>query len=131
MRGNIQGQGDLLPGYYMALLPAGFDIELPGIKTTDPAFGMEAVWISSRNRSQADKYGISAIESGAVITTHMMEIIKRNAYKLIDRQMVRKLIDNVKETSPALIEELIPDNLKIGDVQKVLRQLLRERISDS
>ncbi len=129
MRGNIQGQGDLLPGYYMALLPAGFDIELPGIKTTDPAFGMEAVWISSRNRAQADKYGISAIESGAVITTHMMEIIKRNAYKLIDRQMVRKLIDNVKETSPALIEELIPDNLKIGDVQKVLRQLLRERIS--
>lgn len=128
MRGIVQGEGDLLPGYYMALLPADFDIELPGIKTKDPTFGMDAVWISSKNRSQVEKYGISAIESGAVITTHLMEIIKRKAYKIMDRQMVKQLVDNLKATTPALIEELIPDVLKLGDVQKVLKKLLKERV---
>jgi flagellar biosynthesis protein FlhA len=128
MRGIVHGQGDLLPGYYMALIPADFDIELPGIKTTDPTFGMDAVWVSSKNRSQVEKYGISAIESGAVITTHLMELIKRKAYKIIDRQMVKQLIDNVKEASPALIEELIPEVLKLGEIQKVLKRLLKERI---
>ncbi len=128
MRGIAQGQGDLLPGYYMALLPSDFDIQLQGIKTKDPTFGMDAVWVSGKNKSDAEKYGLSVIESGAVITTHLMEVLKSNAYKLLDRQMVKKLVDNVKEFSPALVEELIPDTMKIGEVQKVLRKLLRERV---
>jgi len=128
MRGIKQGEGELLPGYYMALLPADFEIELPGIQTKDPTFGMDAVWISSKNRSEVEKYGISAIEAGAVITTHLMEVIKRKAYKIIDRQMVKQLVDNLKEKSPALIEELIPDVLKLGDIQKVLKRLLKEQV---
>ena len=128
LRGNAIGKGDLLPGYYLALLPTDFDVPLQGIKTKDPTFGMEAMWVSNKNRKEAEKYGLSVIESGAVITTHLMEVLKQNAYKLLDRQMVQKLVDNVKETAPALIDELIPDLMKIGDVQKVLRRLLRERV---
>jgi len=128
LRGNAIGEGDLLPGYYMALLPSDFDIPLQGIKTKDPTFGMDALWVSNKNRKEAEKYGLSVIESGAVITTHLMEVLKQNAYKLLDRQMVKKLVDNVSEKSPALTDELIPDLMKLGDVQKVLRRLLRERV---
>ncbi|MEX0680372.1 MAG: flagellar biosynthesis protein FlhA [Balneolales bacterium] len=128
MRGIIQGQGELLPGYHMVLLPSDFKPDIQGIKTKDPTFGMDAIWISGKNRSQAEKYGLSVIETGAVITTHLMEVLKKNAHKLIDRQMTKRLIDNVKENSPALVEELIPDKLNIGDVQKVIKRLLRERV---
>jgi len=128
MRGIEQGNGDLLPGYYLALLPSDFEVELTGIQTEDPAFGMDAVWLSSKNRSQAEKYGLSVIEAGAVITTHLMEILKKNAYKLLDRQMAKKIIDNVRETAPALVDDLIPDGLGIGDIQKVLKRLLREGV---
>lgn len=128
MRGITQGEGELLPGYHLALLPADFKPDIQGIETKDPTFGMDAIWISGKNKSQAEKYGLSVIEAGAVITTHLMEVLKKNAHKLVDRQMVQRLIDNIKQQHPALIEELIPDGLKIGDIQKVLKRLLRERI---
>lgn len=128
MRGIPLGGGDLLPGYYMALIPSDFDIKVPGIETKDPTFGMKAVWVSSKNRNEVEKYGLTVIEAGAVITTHLMELLKRNAYKLIDRQMVKKLVDNVKENNEALVDELVPDIMKVGDIQKVLRRLLRERV---
>ncbi|HKK25311.1 MAG TPA: flagellar biosynthesis protein FlhA [Gracilimonas sp.] len=128
MRGILQGQGEILPGYYLTLLPEDFKPDIQGIETKDPTFGMDAIWVSGKNKSQAEKYGLSVIESGAVITTHLMEVLKKNAYKLVDRQMVKKLIDNIKEQSPALVEELIPDGMKVGEIQKVLKRLLRERI---
>ncbi|MDI6402542.1 flagellar biosynthesis protein FlhA, partial [Balneolaceae bacterium ANBcel3] len=128
MRGITQGEGELLPGYHLALLPTDFKPDIQGIKTKDPTFGMDAIWISGKNKSQAEKYGLSVIEAGAVITTHLMEVLKKNAHKLVDRQMTKRLIDNLKEHSPALIDELIPDVLKIGDVQKVVKRLLRERV---
>lgn len=128
MRGNAIGRGDLLPGYYLALLPTDFDVPLQGIRTKDPTFGMEAMWVSEKNRREAEKYGLTVIEAGAVITTHLMEVLKRNAYKLIDRQMVQKLVDNTKERAGTVVEELVPDKMNIGDIQNVLRRLLRERV---
>ncbi len=128
MRGIVQGHGDLLPEYHLALLPADFDIELQGVKTTDPTFGMDAVWLSEKNKPQAEKYGLSVIEASAVITTHFMEIIKRNAHKLLDRQMVKQLVENLKETSPAVVDELIPEPMNLGAVQKVLKRLLKEQV---
>src|SRR6056297_2427122 len=128
MRGIEQGNGELLPGYHLTLLPADFKPDIQGIETKDPTFGMDAIWVSGKNKSQAEKYGLSVIEAGAVITTHLMEVLKKNAHKLVDRQMVKRLIDNVKEQSPALVEELVPDGMKIGEVQKVLKRLLRERV---
>lgn len=128
MRGIVQGSGDLLPKYHLALLPEDFDIDLKGVKTKDPTFGMDAVWVSEKNKPQAEKYGLSVIEAGAVITTHFMEIIKRNAHKLLDRQMVKQLIDNLKDRSSVVVEELVPETMKLGEVQKVLKRLLREQI---
>lgn len=128
MRGITQGEGELLPGYHLTLLPADFKPDLQGIKTKDPTFGMDAMWVSGKNRSQAEKYGLSVIEAGAVITTHLMEVLRKNAYKIVDRQMVQKLVDNMKEHAPALVDELIPDGMKLGEIQKVLKRLLRERI---
>lgn len=128
MRGIQQGEGELLPGYHLTLLPTDFKPDIQGIETKDPTFGMDAIWVSGKNKSQAEKYGLSVIEAGAVITTHLMEVLKKNAHKLVDRQMVQKLIDNIKEQSPALIEELIPEGMKVGEIQKVLKRLLRERI---
>ncbi|HYW34252.1 MAG TPA: flagellar biosynthesis protein FlhA [Balneolaceae bacterium] len=128
MRGIVQGEGELLPEYHLALLPADFDIDLQGVDTTDPAFGMDAVWVNNRNKAEAERYGLSVIEAGSVITTHFMEIIKRNAHRLLDRQMVKQLLDNLKETSPAVVEELVPDLMRLGEIQKVLRRLLKEGI---
>lgn len=128
MRGIMQGEGEILPGYHLTLLPEDFKPDIQGIETKDPTFGMDAIWVSGKNKSQAEKYGLSVIESGAVITTHLMEVLKKNAFKLVDRQMVKKLIDNIKEQSPALVEELIPEGMKVGEIQKVLKRLLRERI---
>ncbi|MEX1062728.1 MAG: flagellar biosynthesis protein FlhA, partial [Balneolaceae bacterium] len=128
LRGNLQGKGEILPGYHLTLLPADFKPDLQGIETKDPTFGMDAIWVSGKNKSQAEKYGLSVIESGAVVTTHLMEVLKKNAHKLADRQMVQRLIDNIKERSPALVNELVPDGMKTGDIQKVLKRLLRERV---
>jgi flagellar biosynthesis protein FlhA len=128
MRGIVQGKGDLLPEYHLALLPADFDIDLQGVETTDPAFGMNAIWVNKHNKAEAERYGLSVIEAGSVITTHFMEIIKRNADRLLDRQMVKQLLDNLKETSPAVVDELVPDTMSLGEVQKVLRRLLKEGI---
>lgn len=128
MRGIVKGEGDLLPEYNLALLPADLDIELQGVKTKDPAFGMDAVWVSDRNKAEAERYGLSVIEASSVITTHFMEIIKRNAHRLLDRQMVKQLLDNLKESSPAVVEELIPDVMRLGAIQKVLRRLLKEGV---
>lgn len=128
MRGIVKGEGDLLPEYHLALLPADFDIKLQGVKTKDPTFGMDAVWVSERNKAEAERYGLSVIEAGAVITTHFMEIIKRNAHDLLDRQMVQQLVENLKQTSPAVVNELIPEVMKLGDVQKVLKRLLKEQV---
>lgn len=128
LRGISQGEGELLPGYHLTLLPADFKPDIQGIETKDPTFGMDAIWVSGTNKSEAEKYGLSVIESGAVITTHFMELLKRNAHKLVDRQMVKRLIDNVKEHHSALVDELIPEGLNLGEIQKVLKRLLRERI---
>ena len=128
MRGIEQGDGELLPGYHLALIPAGFDADIQGIETTDPTFGMDAIWVSGKNKSQAEKFGLSVIEAGAVITTHLMEVLKENAHKLIDRQMVKRLVDNIEEKSPALVEELVPEGMQLGEIQKVLKRLLRDRI---
>lgn len=128
MRGIVQGRGELLPEYHLALLPADFDVDLQGVETTDPAFGMNAIWVNQRNKAEAERYGLSVIEAASVITTHFMEIIKRNADRLLDRQMVKQLLDNLKETSPAVVDELVPDTMRLGDVQKVLRRLLKEGV---
>jgi flagellar biosynthesis protein FlhA len=128
IRGNPVAEGEVLPGYYLALLPEGLEETPPGLRTTDPTFGLPALWVAERNLPDAERMGLTVVEAPAVITTHLLEVLRKNAHLLLDRQEVKKLLDKVKETHPALIEELTPNLLSIGAIQKVLKRLLRERI---
>jgi flagellar biosynthesis protein FlhA len=128
LRGNPIAEGEVMPGYHLALLPEDLDATPPGIRVMDPTFGLPAIWIAERNLDEAERLGLTVVEAPAVITTHLLEVLRKVAYRLLDRQEVKKLVDKVKENAPALIEELVPNQLPLGAVQKVLKRLLRERI---
>lgn len=128
LRGNPVAEGEVLPGYYLALLPEGLEETPPGLRTQDPTFGLPALWVAERNLADAERLGLTVVEAPAVITTHLLEVLRKHAYQLLDRQEVKKLLEKVKETHPALIEELTPGLLSLGAIQKVLKKLLRERI---
>lgn len=128
MRGNPIAEGEVMPGYYLALLPEEMDSPPPGIRVEDPTFGLPAVWIAERNLDEAERLGLTVVEAPAVITTHLLEELRKVAYRLLDRQEVKKLVDKVKESAPALIEELVPNLMSLGNIQKVLKRLLKERI---
>ncbi len=128
LRGNPIGAGEVMPGYQLALLPEDAE-EIPsGIRVEDPTFGLPAVWVAERNLPEAERMGLTVVEAPAVITTHLLEELRKNAHRLLDRQEVKKLVDKVKESAPALVEELVPNLLPLGGIQKVLKRLLRERI---
>lgn len=128
LKGNPIAEGEVLPNYHLALVPEGAGTLPPGIEVTDPTFGLPAIWVSQRHLPDAERMGLSLVEAPAVVTTHLLEILRKSAYQLLDRQEVRKLIDKVQETAPALVEELVPDQLSLGSIQKVLKRLLRESI---
>jgi flagellar biosynthesis protein FlhA len=128
LRGNPIGEGEVFPNYHLALLPENTDEAPPGIRTEDPTFGLPAVWVNERDLSDAERMGITIVEAPAVITTHLHEVLRKNAHRLLERQEVKKLVDKVEEESPALINELMPDLMSLGQIQKVLKRLLRERV---
>ncbi len=101
---------------------------VPGTPTKDPVFGLDALWIDDSNKEAAQRAGYTVIEPSAVISTHLAEIVKSYAAELLTRQDVQTLLDNAKATNAAVVNELVPDVLQIGDVQKVLQHLLRERV---
>jgi len=128
LRGNPIAEGEVLPGYHLALLGDDTASAPPGIRVQDPTFGLPALWIAERNLAEAERQGLTVVEAPAVITTHLLEELRKTAYRLLDRQEVKKLIDKVQETAPALIEELVPNLLSLGSIQKVLKRLLQERV---
>lgn len=128
LRGNPIGGGEVMPGYFLALLPEDIQDVPPGIRVKDPTFDLPAVWVAERNLPEAERLGLTVVEAPAVVTTHLLEVLRKNAHRLLDRQEVKKLVDKVKETAPALVEELVPNLLPLGAIQKVLKRLLLERI---
>ncbi|SES67809.1 flagellar biosynthesis protein FlhA [Natronincola peptidivorans] len=121
--------GEIIFDHYLAMNPGMVDEEVEGIDTTEPAFGLPAKWINEQEREKAEILGYTVVDPPSIIATHLTEIIKSHAYELLGRQDVKKLIDNVKESHPVLVEELIPNQLGLGEVQKVLGNLLREGVS--
>jgi len=108
----------------------GFDDDsVTGIETQEPAFGLPALWIDETTKERAEMAGYTVVDPPSVVATHLTEVIKKYAHELIGRQETKALVDSVKETYPALVEELIPSILGVGDVQKVLSKLLKEKIS--
>ena len=121
--------GSVLFDHYLAMNPGNADGELSGIDTIEPSFGLPAKWIDSKEREKAEIYGYTVVDPPSIIATHLTEIIKRYAHELIGRQDVKMLVDNLKETQPSLVDEVTPALLSLGEIQKVLANLLRESVS--
>ena len=121
--------GDILFDHYMAMNPGYVEEEIDGIETVEPYLGLPALWINEAQRERAEALGYTVVDAPAIIATHLTEIIRDNLADLLTRQDVQVLIDNVKETHPVLVDELIPKLMGVGEVQKVLGNLLREGIS--
>lgn len=129
---KIAGQpiviGIVYPDMYMAMDSGMATAQIQGIQTLDPAFGTPALWIDAGTRDQAEIFGYTVVEPAAVIATHLTETIRKHADELLTRDATQHLLDELKQTSPAVIEELIPNVLKLPQVQQILQMLLREQI---
>ncbi|MDO6355420.1 flagellar biosynthesis protein FlhA [Caloramator sp. CAR-1] len=128
IKGTVVGKGEILVNHYLAIDVLGDGIPIEGIKTVDPTFGLPAVWIPDNRKEEAEILGITVVDPTTVLVTHLTEIIKKHAHELLGRQEVKMIIDNIKENYSAVVEELIPGLLSIGEVQKVLQNLLKERV---
>ncbi|MBO9599371.1 MAG: flagellar biosynthesis protein FlhA, partial [Cohnella sp.] len=129
MKGNMVARGELLLNHYLAMSPGFDDDTITGIETQEPAFGLPALWIDEAMKERAEMSGYTVVDPPSVVATHLTEVIKKHAHELIGRQETKALVESVKETFPALVDELIPSILTVGDVQKVLAKLLKEKIS--
>ncbi len=129
IKGVEVAKGEILFDHYMAMNPGYVEEEIDGIATTEPAFGLPALWITEMQREKAEVKGYTVVDCPSIIATHLTEVIKRHLHELLSRQDVQTLINNVAETHPTLISELTPKLLSVGDIQKVLGNLLKEGIS--
>jgi len=129
IKGNSVGGGELLLNHYLAMSPGYEDESISGIETQEPAFGLPALWIDEATKERAELSGYTVVDPPSVVATHLTELIKKHAHELLGRQETKTLVDNLRENYPVLVDELIPNVLAIGDVQKVLAKLLREKVS--
>lgn len=120
-------RGQVMMDHYMVVNPDE-TLELNGIRMTEPTFGLPALWVNANEREKAEVAGNTVVEAPAVIATHLMEVLKNNAYKLLDRQETQRMLDHLKESHGALVDGLVPDVVSLGTVRSVLKNLLRERI---
>ena len=129
LRESVIAKYELHPDQYLAMNPGLARGEIEGIKTIEPAFGLQAVWVTRQNRDRAERMGYTIVEPSAVLATHLTELILAHADELVTREDVQALVDNLKTTAKTVVEELVPGLLSLGEVQKVLHNLLRERVS--
>lgn len=129
IKGVPVSEGEILFDHYMAMNPGYVEEELTGIPTFEPSFHLPAIWIAEGQRERAESLGYTVVDPPSIIATHLMEIIRSNLHELLTRQDVQNLIDNVKEANETLISELVPKMLSVGEIQKVLQNLLMEGIS--
>jgi len=129
IKGIQVSEGEILFDHYMAMNPGYVTEEITGIPTFEPSFHLPALWITEGQRERAEASGYTVVDPPSIIATHLTEIIRHHLAELLTRQDVQHLVDNLKESNPVLIDELIPKLLGLGEVQKVLQNLLREGIS--
>ena len=122
-------EGEILFDHYMAMNPGFVEEEISGIPTFEPSFHLPALWITENQRERAESLGYTVVDPPSIIATHLTEVIRSHIDELLSRQDVQSLIDNIKENHPTLVEELVPKLLGVGEVQKVLQNLLHEGIS--
>ncbi|AJA47900.1 flagellar biosynthesis protein FlhA [Clostridium pasteurianum DSM 525 = ATCC 6013] len=128
IRGTVVAKGELMPSMLLSMDPTGEGGDIPGIKTIEPTFGLPAVWINKDQREDMEIKGFTVVDPTTVMVTHLTETIKSHSYELLGRQEVKAIIDSMKERYSAVVEELIPDLMTIGELQKVLQNLLKEKV---
>ncbi len=129
IKGIQVSEGEILFDHYMAMNPGYVEEEITGIPTFEPSFHLPAIWITEGQRERAESLGYTVVDPPSIIATHLTEIIRQHIAELLTRQDVQNLVNNIKETNPSLADELIPKLLGLGEVQKVLQNLLKEGIS--
>ena len=129
IKGIQVSEGEILFDHYMAMNPGFVEEEISGIPTFEPSFHLPAIWITESQRERAESVGYTVVDPPSIIATHLTEIIRQYLADLLTRQDVQNLVNNVKESNPSLVEELVPKLLGLGDIQKVLQNLLKEGIS--
>lgn len=128
LKGTVVASGEILCNHYLAIDSSGEGLPLEGIRAVEPTFGLPALWIPDSRKEEAELLGITVVDPTTVMVTHLAETIKKYAHELLGRQEVKMLIDNLKENHDAVVEELIPGLMSLGEVQKVLQNLLKERV---
>ena len=129
IKGIQVSEGEILFDHYMAMNPGYVEEEITGIPTFEPSFHLPAIWITENQRERAESMGYTVVDPPSIIATHLTEIIRQHIAELLSRQDVQGLVDNIKESNPVLVEELVPKLLGLGEIQKVLQNLLKEGIS--
>jgi len=129
VRGIEVAGGELMLNHFLAMDPGGVRRKVDGIETKEPAFGLPALWVPAAKKDEAQLAGYTVVDLSTVIATHLTEVIRSHAEELLGRQEVQKLLDHLTKSHPKAVEELVPQQLTLGGLQKVLRNLLRERVS--
>ena len=129
IKGIQVSEGEILFDHYLAMNPGYVEEEITGIPTVEPSFHLPAIWITEGQRERAESLGYTVVDTPSIIATHLTEIIRKHIAELLTRQDVQNLVDNLKESNPSIVEELVPKLLGLGEIQKVLQNLLREEIS--
>jgi flagellar biosynthesis protein FlhA len=122
-------RGKVMLGYILALETGEVKQKIEGVETVEPTFGLPATWVLENDKEKAELLGYTTVDAPSVIATHLTETIKRHSHELLDRQQVLTLVENLKKTQPALVEEVLPKMFSLGEIQKVLANLLKENVS--
>ncbi|MDB6034827.1 MAG: flhA [Verrucomicrobiales bacterium] len=129
LKGNPIAKGELVPGQWMAMNATNSKVTLKGLPTTEPVFQLPATWITDVERKTAELNGYTVVDAASVLVTHLSETVKRHSHEILSRQDVQALLDNLKQTHPTVVNELIPAQLNVGQVQRILQNLLAEGVS--
>ncbi len=129
LKGNTLAHGELMPGYWLAMNATNSKTTLKGVPTVEPVFQLPATWITDVERKNAEMSGFTVVDAASVMVTHLSESIKRSCHEILSRQDVQVLLDNLKQTHPTVVNELIPAQLNVGQIQRVLQNLLAEGVS--
>lgn len=129
LKGSPVSSGTLMPGYWLAMNATNSRATLKGVPTVEPVFQLPATWVTEMERKNAEVNGFTVVDASSVLVTHLSETIKRHAHEILSRQDVQALLDNLKQISPTVVNELIPAQLTVGHVQRILQNLLAEGIS--
>ncbi len=129
LKGHVIAQGELMPGHWLAMNATHSKATLKGVPTVEPVFQLPATWVTEVERKNAEISGYTVVDAASVLVTHLSETVKRNCHDILSRQDVQALLDNLKQTHPTVVSELIPAQLTVGQVQRILQNLLAEGIS--